>query len=78
MQPASTLIRLAQQVDVGDGYQVVPFRGEYYEVTPNQTDLCRTMIYPTPDLELPAPLLSVRPLDGPSMYPFCSMVSNAL
>ncbi|SEP24579.1 L-2-hydroxyglutarate oxidase [Halogranum amylolyticum] len=44
---------LAQQVGVGDGYQVVPFRGEYYEVTPDQTDLCQTMIYPTPDPELP-------------------------
>ena len=33
--------------------RVVPFRGEYYELTPDATDLCRTMIYPTPDPELP-------------------------
>ncbi|KAB1190665.1 MULTISPECIES: L-2-hydroxyglutarate oxidase [Haloferax] len=44
---------LAQQVGVGDGYQVVPFRGEYYEVTPERAELCQTMIYPTPDPELP-------------------------
>jgi L-2-hydroxyglutarate oxidase LhgO len=44
---------LAHQVGVGEGYQVVPFRGEYYELTPERADLCRTMIYPTPDPELP-------------------------
>jgi L-2-hydroxyglutarate oxidase len=45
--------RLAQQVDVGHDMQVVPFRGEYYELVPERRDLCRTMIYPTPDPELP-------------------------
>ncbi|QIO20908.1 L-2-hydroxyglutarate oxidase [Haloarcula sp. JP-L23] len=44
---------LAHQVGVGEGYQVVPFRGEYYELTPEKADLCQTMIYPTPDPELP-------------------------
>jgi L-2-hydroxyglutarate oxidase len=44
---------LAHQVGVGEDYQVVPFRGEYYELTPEKTHLCRTMIYPTPDPELP-------------------------
>ncbi|EMA54438.1 FAD dependent oxidoreductase [Halococcus salifodinae DSM 8989] len=44
---------LAHQVGVGERYQVVPFRGEYYEVRPESADLCRTMIYPTPDPELP-------------------------
>jgi len=32
---------------------VVPFRGEYYEVRPERAHLCETMIYPTPDPELP-------------------------
>ncbi len=45
--------RVAGEFDVGEGYRVVPFRGEYYELTPGRTDLCRSMIYPTPDPELP-------------------------
>lgn len=44
---------LAHQLGVGEGYQVVPFRGEYYELTPQRSHLCRTMIYPTPEPELP-------------------------
>ncbi|GAA0268939.1 L-2-hydroxyglutarate oxidase [Halobacterium noricense] len=44
---------LAHQVGVGEQYQVVPFRGEYYEVRPERAELCQTMIYPTPDPELP-------------------------
>ncbi|SDY68415.1 L-2-hydroxyglutarate oxidase [Halopenitus persicus] len=44
---------LAHQVGVGEDYQVIPFRGEYYELVPEKTDLCQTMIYPTPDPELP-------------------------
>ncbi|NHN49496.1 L-2-hydroxyglutarate oxidase [Halostella sp. JP-L12] len=44
---------LAHQLGVGEGYQVVPFRGEYYELAPERAHLCRTMIYPTPDPELP-------------------------
>lgn len=45
--------RLADQVGVGNKYQIVPFRGEYYEVVPDRRDLVNTMIYPTPDPELP-------------------------
>ncbi|WP_347877790.1 L-2-hydroxyglutarate oxidase [Halobacterium sp. R2-5] len=44
---------LAHQVGVGEDYQVVPFRGEYYEVRPERAELCQTMIYPTPNPELP-------------------------
>ncbi|RYJ08224.1 L-2-hydroxyglutarate oxidase [Halogeometricum borinquense] len=44
---------LAQQVGAGEDYQMIPFRGEYYEVTPDRSDVCQTMIYPTPDPELP-------------------------
>lgn len=44
---------LAHQLGVGEQYQVVPFRGEYYEVRPERAHLCQTMIYPTPDPELP-------------------------
>jgi len=45
--------RLAAELGVGDGARIVPFRGEYYELRPGRRDLCRTMIYPAPDPELP-------------------------
>ena len=45
--------RLAHQLGVGEEFQVVPFRGEYYELIPDRRHLCETMIYPTPDPELP-------------------------
>jgi L-2-hydroxyglutarate oxidase len=44
---------LAATLGVGDSYQVVPFRGEYYELVPDRGGLCETMIYPTPDPDLP-------------------------
>ena len=44
---------LAAELGVGESYQVVPFRGEYYEIVPDRTGLCETMIYPTPDPDLP-------------------------
>ena len=45
--------RLAHQQGVGTDYQIVPFRGEYYELVPERRHLCETMIYPTPDPDLP-------------------------
>ena len=45
--------RLAHQLGVGDGYEIVPFRGEYYELVPEKRHLVRSMIYPTPDPDLP-------------------------
>lgn len=44
---------LANQLGVGREYRIVPFRGEYYELVPKRRQFCRTMIYPTPDPELP-------------------------
>ena len=44
---------LAHEMDVGMEYQIVPFRGEYYELVPEKRDLVQSMIYPTPDPELP-------------------------
>ena len=45
--------KLARLVGEPTDHRVVPFRGEYYELKPDATGLCRTMIYPTPDPELP-------------------------
>lgn len=33
--------------------QIVPFRGEYFEVKPQAAHLCRNLIYPTPDPQFP-------------------------
>jgi len=33
--------------------QIVPFRGEYYELRPEAEHLCRTLIYPVPDPSFP-------------------------
>jgi L-2-hydroxyglutarate oxidase len=37
----------------GLNVQVVPFRGEYYELVPERRDLCRHLIYPVPDPNFP-------------------------
>ena len=33
--------------------QIVPFRGEYYELSNERSSLCRALIYPVPDLRFP-------------------------
>lgn len=33
--------------------QIIPFRGEYYELVPSRRELVRAMIYPVPDPRLP-------------------------
>lgn len=45
--------RLAEKLGIGSDLKVVPFRGEYYELVTGRRELCRTMIYPAPDPELP-------------------------
>lgn len=45
--------KFAHQMDVGTEYQIVPFRGEYYELVPEKRHLVQSMIYPTPDPDLP-------------------------
>lgn len=44
---------LAHQLGIGQQYQIAPFRSEYYELVPQKRDLVKSMIYPTPDPELP-------------------------
>ncbi len=45
--------RLARQVGASEGNRIVPFRGDYYELTPETDHLCRGHIYPAPRLDLP-------------------------
>lgn len=47
---SDTIARMAgHKVDV----QIVPFRGEYFELTPEAEHLCRNLIYPVPDIKFP-------------------------
>lgn len=39
--------RLARMLDVGARYHMVPFRGQYYELTSDASDLIKTNVYPT-------------------------------
>lgn len=45
--------RVARKCGVDPGVQIVPFRGEYYELKPHAEHLCKHLIYPVPDARLP-------------------------
>jgi L-2-hydroxyglutarate oxidase len=45
--------RVARLCGVEPGVQIVPFRGEYYELKPSAEFLCKHLIYPVPDARLP-------------------------
>jgi (S)-2-hydroxyglutarate dehydrogenase len=45
--------RIARRSGVEPGAQIVPFRGEYYELTPEKRDLVSGLIYPVPNPAFP-------------------------
>ncbi len=45
--------RVARLCGIDSGVQIVPFRGEYYELKPHAEHLCKHLIYPVPDATLP-------------------------
>jgi L-2-hydroxyglutarate oxidase len=45
--------RVARRCGVAPGLQIVPFRGEYYELVPEKHHLCRHLVYPVPDPRFP-------------------------
>jgi (S)-2-hydroxyglutarate dehydrogenase len=45
--------RVARRCGVSPGLQIVPFRGEYYELVPERQHLVRNLIYPVPDPAFP-------------------------
>ncbi len=45
--------RLAKLAGLKPPAQIVPFRGEYFELNPERRDLCRHLIYPVPDPKFP-------------------------
>ncbi len=45
--------RIAKLCGLNPGLMIVPFRGEYYELTQDRVHLVKNMIYPTPDPRFP-------------------------
>ena len=45
--------RIARMCGVDPGLQIIPFRGEYYELVSNRQSLVRNLIYPVPDPRFP-------------------------
>ncbi|GAB4560793.1 MAG: L-2-hydroxyglutarate oxidase [Anaerolineae bacterium] len=45
--------RIARRCGVDPGLQIVPFRGEYYELVPERRSLIRHLVYPAPDPRFP-------------------------
>src|SRR5579885_1319963 len=45
--------RVSRMAGVHPAVQIMPFRGEYYDLVPDRRDLVRTLIYPVPDLRFP-------------------------
>jgi L-2-hydroxyglutarate oxidase len=45
--------RVARLCGVEPGVQIIPFRGEYYQLTPQRQSLIRNLVYPVPDPRFP-------------------------
>lgn len=45
--------KIAKLCGVNPGLQIIPFRGEYYEVVPTKEYLVKNLIYPVPDVRFP-------------------------
>jgi L-2-hydroxyglutarate oxidase len=45
--------RVARMCGVEPGLQIIPFRGEYYDLVPDKWSLVRNLIYPVPDPRFP-------------------------
>ena len=45
--------RVARMLDIDIDFQVIPYRGEYYRLPADKTDIVSHLIYPVPDPDLP-------------------------
>ena len=41
--------RLAGMQSLANEFRIVPFRGEYFRLTPQKNDIIRHLVYPVPD-----------------------------
>ncbi len=44
---------LAKKAGLSKNYQIIPFKGEYYQIVPSKSYLVNSHIYPVPDPEFP-------------------------
>lgn len=64
--------RLARMGGLDTHFKIVPFRGEYYQLPQNRSDLTKHLIYPVPDPDLPflgvhlSPTIDGRMTVGPN------------
>jgi L-2-hydroxyglutarate oxidase len=45
--------RLVKMLNIQPEFQIVPFRGEYFRLPPDKSDIINHLIYPIPDPEMP-------------------------
>ncbi len=45
--------RVARMLDIDIDFQIIPYRGEYYRLPADKTDIVNHLIYPVPDPDLP-------------------------
>jgi L-2-hydroxyglutarate oxidase len=45
--------RLAQMQGIDIDFQIIPYRGEYYQLPPQKNDIVKHLIYPVPNPDLP-------------------------
>lgn len=45
--------RVARMLDIDVDFEIIPYRGEYYQLPPGKSDIVRHLIYPIPDPALP-------------------------
>lgn len=45
--------KMARMLGTTPSVKIVPFRGEYYNLTPQASQLCKTLIYPVPNMNFP-------------------------
>ena len=45
--------RVARMIGIKTNFQIIPYRGEYYQLTSKPNDFVKHLIYPIPNLELP-------------------------
>ncbi|MCP5302078.1 MAG: L-2-hydroxyglutarate oxidase [Pseudomonadales bacterium] len=56
--------RIARMMGVGKNFQIIPFRGEYYQLPKEKTDCVKHLIYPIPDPKMPFLGVHLTPMIG--------------